>query len=70
MTGHHNEVELSTPVDRGHITEDPLYVLPLPCLRKHCRGGIETAQSSVVPGFPRQAQQLTGTAAHIEHASC
>ena len=69
VTGHHDEVELPAPIDRGQVARHPLYVRPLPRLPEHRLRGIEPAESSAVPGFPRHTQQLARAATHVEHAS-
>ena len=68
MAGHDNEVELPGPIDRSEVAVDPLHVGPLLRHLQHRLGGIEPAQPSCVPGFPRQAQQLARPASDIEHA--
>ena len=68
MTGHDHEVERPAPLDRGKVAEDPLHVRPLASLFQHRLGWIESTQPPRVSFFPRQAQQLAGAAADIEHA--
>ena len=67
MAGHHDQVELPIPGDRGEVAEDPLDVRARTRLVEHRGSGVESTQPSCVTALTGLVQQRTRPATNIEH---